>query len=361
MTTLRVSSEGVDTRTAAVNAIYAHLTGQSTSSSSEYTSSDASNGELPTVVETEEIITTEQEYQQVLMQEFVMLPNGELKEITHDGKEEGKEEDKSAAVLKPTPKTVRAREEFFRLRRGSGSGGDGDKEDESAMWHALSRQLRQAASVFESAGGSGSRDGRGDDKKEDDRKDEEQDSKDGDQQDDSEHDEEVSDRDTMEIYIKMPTGKTITLGVEASDTISLVKALVKQKEGIPRHEQRLLFQDMDLDDSVTLAGYKIKNDSTLVMAMKVRGAGKRGRGDASSGVPMFFGQPMPKVSDSKAVQEALALRTVSIPNWLKSLSESDLDALLQATSTCGAGGNTEAQIRAYSAFIKETKALMDLC
>uniref|UniRef100_A0ACD6AAH3 Uncharacterized protein n=5 Tax=Avena sativa TaxID=4498 RepID=A0ACD6AAH3_AVESA len=65
----------------------------------------------------------------------------------------------------------------------------------------------------------------------------------------------------MEIFVKTLTGKTITVKVDPSDTIYVVKAKIQD-------QQCLIFGREELDDGLTVADYGIQDESTLQLVAR---------------------------------------------------------------------------------------------
>ncbi|KAK2378085.1 E3 ubiquitin-protein ligase SINA [Trifolium repens] len=77
---------------------------------------------------------------------------------------------------------------------------------------------------------------------------------------------------TIQIYIMHLTGKKTLLRVKSSDTVINVKKMILDKDDIELHQQRLIFDNKQLEDNLTLEYYNVQDKSAIELVLRLCGS-----------------------------------------------------------------------------------------
>ncbi|KAJ0612796.1 putative Ubiquitin-like domain-containing protein [Helianthus annuus] len=101
---------------------------------------------------------------------------------------------------------------------------------------------------------------------------------------------------SMEILVSFNSGKTITLLVNPTDTITKVKSMIERLEGVPVNEQVLIFNKVVLGDSGTLSDFHINRKSTLTLTLTHRSRkSKKSKGSMKIFFKMLTGETVTRI------------------------------------------------------------------
>ena len=174
----------------------------------------------------------------------------------------------------------------------------------------------------------------------------------GDDDDDNSGDDDSdSNGSDMQIFVKLPKGKTITMDVGASHTINNIKAIIKDREGIPMKQQRLIYQDQQLEDGLTISGYNIKNLATLTLPTGSKGEGLGGKKQAEKPIDIKdqtaekkqqMQEDLSKINTEIANTRPVQGINLSAEQFLKDIDEGEhFRGLQEAHQETVAGGHRE--------------------
>ena len=78
-------------------------------------------------------------------------------------------------------------------------------------------------------------------------------------------------RGGMNVNVRTLSGKTITVELSPDESVESLKQKIRDKEGIPPEQQRIIFGARHLDPLKSVSDYDIEDGSTLNLVLRLRG------------------------------------------------------------------------------------------
>lgn len=77
--------------------------------------------------------------------------------------------------------------------------------------------------------------------------------------------------ETIRVFVRTLTGKTLTLRLRLNSTVRHLKEAVQDREGIPPDQQRALFAGTEMDDRLALTFYHLRDECMVHLVCRMHG------------------------------------------------------------------------------------------
>lgn len=75
----------------------------------------------------------------------------------------------------------------------------------------------------------------------------------------------------IQIFVTIPNSKTFVLRIAPDATIATVKRMIRDKEGVPEDQQRIILKKKELENTRTLRSYGVADNDTLRLSLRLMG------------------------------------------------------------------------------------------